>query len=76
MNPYLRKAKFFLVRSIFEENIEIAQDKSVWATLPHNEKKFNHAFSVSSYFSRKRLGAITFVILELRLSKMYFCFLL
>ena len=63
LNPYLRKAKFFLVRSVFEENIEIAQDKSVWATLPHNEKKFNHAFSVSkSFFSRKRLDVITLLI--------------
>ena len=78
MNPYLRKAKFFLVRSVFEENIEIAQDKSVWATLPHNEKKFNHAFSVRRYFlfSRKRLLQVFTKILSFRLSKMYFCFLL
>lgn len=44
MNPLLRKAKFFLIKSVFVENIEISQDKNCWATLPHNEKKFNQAF--------------------------------
>ena len=47
MNPLLRKAKFFLIKSVFVENIEISQDKNCWATLPHNEKKFNQAFCVS-----------------------------
>jgi len=45
LNPLLRKAKFYIIKSVFDENIDLSQEKGVWATLPHNEKKFNHAFS-------------------------------
>ena len=41
LNPLLRKAKFYIIKSVFDENVDISQEKSVWATLPHNEKKFN-----------------------------------
>ena len=49
MNPLLRKAKFYIIKSVFDENVDISQEKGVWATLPHNEKKFNTAFCVSIF---------------------------
>ena len=49
MNPLLRNAKFFLIKSVFQGNISISQQENAWATLPHNEQKFAHAFFVSEF---------------------------
>ena len=49
MGPLLRHSKFFLIKSVFEENIFISQEHNVWSTLPHNEQKFCQAFNVSTY---------------------------
>ena len=49
MNPLLRNAKFFLIKSVFQGNISISQQENAWATLPHNEQKFAHAFFVSQF---------------------------
>jgi hypothetical protein len=41
-----RPFRYFIVKSLSMENLEISVRKGVWATQPHNEPKFNEAFSV------------------------------
>jgi hypothetical protein len=40
-----RPFRYFIVKSLSMENLEISVRKGVWATQPHNEPKFNEAFS-------------------------------
>ncbi len=42
-NNILMNAKFFIVRSIYIENLEISKNIGVWATTPFNENKLRDA---------------------------------
>ncbi|KAI3384297.1 hypothetical protein SNEBB_005056 [Seison nebaliae] len=38
-------ARYFIIKSINHENVQIAKEKNVWATFPKNESILNKAFS-------------------------------
>jgi hypothetical protein len=44
-----RPLRYFIVKSLSQENLEISVRKGVWATQRHNEPKFNEAFNVSVF---------------------------
>jgi hypothetical protein len=41
---FLKDAKFFIIKSVNKENIEISQSKNLWATTVHNQGKLSDAF--------------------------------
>jgi len=43
-NYILINAKFFIVRSIYKENLEISKKLGLWATTPFNENKLREAY--------------------------------
>ncbi|KFZ48547.1 putative ATP-dependent RNA helicase YTHDC2, partial [Antrostomus carolinensis] len=40
--------RYFIMKSSNLQNIDISQQKSIWATMPSNEQKLNRAFWESS----------------------------
>jgi hypothetical protein len=51
-----RPLRYFIMKSLSRENLEISVRKGVWATQPHNESKLNEAFSVRHRISRSQLN--------------------
>ena len=43
-NNILINAKFFIVRSIYKENLDISKKLGIWATTPYNESKLRDAY--------------------------------
>jgi len=41
---FLVDAKFFIIKSVNKENIDISQSKNIWATTIHNQTKLSEAF--------------------------------
>ena len=60
LNYLFRDARFFLVKSNNEDNVDIAKSKGVWSTPHANENRFNRAFeearNVLLIFSVKESG--------------------
>lgn len=45
-----QKDKFFILKSLTVEDLELSVRTGVWATQSHNEEILNNAFKVSAYF--------------------------
>lgn len=46
----LNKDKFFILKSLTVEDLELSVQTGIWATQSHNEEALNKAFQVSIYF--------------------------
>jgi hypothetical protein len=44
-----QKDRFFILKSLTVEDIELSVRTSIWATQSHNEQTLNHAFKVGHY---------------------------
>ncbi|XP_030386068.1 YTH domain-containing protein 1 [Scaptodrosophila lebanonensis] len=44
LNYLFRDTRFFLIKSNNHENVQLAKNKSAWATLPQNDANLNQAF--------------------------------
>lgn len=41
-------SRYFIVKSLSVDDLEISRQNSIWATQTHNEKQLNEAYEVSS----------------------------
>jgi hypothetical protein len=47
--------RYFIVKSLTVEDLELSKQSGIWATQAHNETNLNHAFEVSEPLSSSRL---------------------
>ena len=47
--------RYFIVKSLTVEDLELSKKSGIWATQSHNEVNLNHAFEVSGSFSWQAL---------------------
>jgi hypothetical protein len=47
--------RYFIVKSLTVEDLELSKQSGIWATQTHNETNLNHAFEVSELFFPSRL---------------------
>jgi hypothetical protein len=52
-NPKAPKDKFFIVKSLTVEDLELSVRNGIWATQSHNEEALNKAYQVSSSISMR-----------------------
>jgi hypothetical protein len=45
-SPKAPKDKFFIVKSLTVEDLELSVRNGIWATQPHNEESLNKAYQV------------------------------
>ena len=53
-----RKDKFFILKSLTVEDLELSIRNGVWATQSHNETSLNEAFEVSFHYFRDLLNSV------------------
>lgn len=46
----VRRDKFFIVKSLTVEDLELSVRNGIWATQSHNEEALNKAYEVSNFF--------------------------
>lgn len=46
--------RYFIVKSLTVEDLELSKKSGIWATQPHNESSLNQAFEVSGQFCTRR----------------------
>lgn len=51
--------RYFIVKSLTVEDLELSKKSGIWATQPHNETNLNQAFEVRGRFCTRRCAFLT-----------------